>query len=118
MTGRIVNNLNRLPETDRLVRGLRASVAFRQTGIPSERDSRRAGIPTSTVLKLVQLSPDGLVSLSYALLQWLAAIGFVLCAVSFVGIVVVLYRDPFTPYPDRTAGTIQGGRNTRRQERR
>ena len=98
MRRRIVDHLNRLPETDRFVRGLRAWVGFRQTGIPYERDQRQAGIPKYTIGKLVQLSLDGLLSFSYAPLRWLAAIGFVLCAVSFIGILVVLYRYLFTLY--------------------
>jgi len=98
MSRRIVDHLNRLPETDRFVRGLRAWVGFRQTGIPYERDRRRAGIPKYTIAKLVQLSLDGLLSFSYAPLRWLTIVGFVLCAVSFVGILTVLYRYLFTPY--------------------
>jgi len=98
MSRRIVDHLNRLPETDRFVRGLRAWVGFRQTGIPYERDRRRAGIPKYTMAKLVQLSLDGLLSFSHAPLRWLAVVGFVLCAVSFVGILIVLYRYLFTPY--------------------
>ncbi len=98
MSRRIVEHLNRLPETDRFLRGLRAWVGFRQTGIPYERDRRQAGVPKYTIAKLVQLSLDGLLSFSYAPLRWLTGIGFVLCAVSFVGILVVLYRYLFTPY--------------------
>jgi dolichol-phosphate mannosyltransferase len=98
MSRRIVDQLNWLPETDRFVRGLRAWVGFRQTGIPYERDRRRAGVPKYTVSKLIQLSLDGLFSFSYAPLRWLAGAGFVLCAISFVGILVVLYRYLFTPY--------------------
>ena len=98
MSRRIVDHLNRLPETDRFVRGLRAWVGFRQTGIPYERDRRRAGIPKYTMAKLVQLSLDGLLSFSYAPLRWLAVVGLVLCTVSFVGILIVLYRYLFTPY--------------------
>jgi len=98
MSRRIVDHLNWLPETDRFVRGLRAWVGFRQIAVPYERDQRRAGIPKYTVAKLVQLSLDGLLSFSYAPLRWLAAAGFLLSAVSFVGILIVLYRYLFTPY--------------------
>jgi polyisoprenyl-phosphate glycosyltransferase len=98
MSRRIVDHLNRLPETDRFVRGLRAWVGFRQTGVPYERDRRQAGVPKYTIPKLVQLSLDGLFSFSYAPLRWLAGAGFVLSAVSFIAILVVLYRYLFTPY--------------------
>ena len=98
MSRRIVDHLNWLPETDRFVRGLRAWVGFRQTGISYERDRRRAGVPKYTVAKLIQLSLDGLLSFSYAPLRWLAGAGFVLCTISFIGILVVFYRYLFTPY--------------------
>src|SRR5262245_50060654 len=98
MSRRIVNHLNRLPETDRFVRGLRAWVGFRQTGVPYDRDGRHAGTPKYTIPKLVQLSLDGLLSFSYAPLRWLAYAGFALSAMSFVGILVILYRYLFTPY--------------------
>jgi polyisoprenyl-phosphate glycosyltransferase len=98
MSRRIVDHLNRLPETDPFVRGLRAWVGFRQTGIPYERDSRKAGIPKYTITKLVQLSLDGLLSFSYAPLRWLTGVGLVLSAISFLGILIVLYRYLFTPY--------------------
>ena len=107
MRRRIVDQLNRLPETDRFVRGLRAWVGFRQTGIPYERDDRQAGVPKYTVRKLIQLSLDGLLSFSYAPLRWLAVIGLVLCSVSFAGILVVLYRYLFTQHvPGYTSLTI------------
>jgi dolichol-phosphate mannosyltransferase len=98
MSRRIVDHLNRLPETDRFVRGLRAWIGFRQTGVPYDRDDRRAGIPKYTVPRLVQLSLDGLLSFSHAPLRWLAYVGCVVSAVSFIGILVVLYRYLFTPY--------------------
>ena len=79
MRRRIVDHLNRLPETDRFVQGLRAWVGFRQTGVPYRRERRQAGIPKYTIGKLVKLSLDGLLSFSYAPLRWLAGIGFVLC---------------------------------------
>ena len=98
MSRRVVDHLNGLPETDRFVRGLRAWIGFRQTGIPYERDRRRAGNPKYTLLKLVQLSLDGLLSFSYTPLRLLEAVGFVLSAVSFIGILIVLFRYLFTPY--------------------
>jgi dolichol-phosphate mannosyltransferase len=86
---RRIDHLNRLPETDRFVRGLRAC------RLPPNRHSararRRAGIPKYTLAKLVQLFRRPVVVL-YAPLRWLAVVGFVLCTVSFVGILIVLYR--------------------------
>ena len=98
MTRRVVDHLNRLPESDRFVRGLRAWLGFRQVGVPYERDRRYAGVPKYTLLKLLKLSIDGLLSLSTAPLRLIAAVGLVISVLSFGGILVVLYRYLFTPY--------------------
>jgi dolichol-phosphate mannosyltransferase len=98
MTRRVVDHLNRLPESDRFVRGLRAWLGFRQVGVQYERDRRYAGVPKYTLLKLFKLSVDGLLSLSTAPLRLIAMIGLVISVLSFAGILVVLYRYLFTPY--------------------
>jgi dolichol-phosphate mannosyltransferase len=43
MSRQVVDELNRLPETERFVRGLRAWVGFKQTGFHYARDVRAAG---------------------------------------------------------------------------
>ena len=98
MRRRVVDLLNRLPETDRYVRGLRAWLGFRQTAFPYERDRRHAGRSKYTFSRLVTLSLDGLVSLSFVPLRLLTGIGLALSSASFVGILVVLYRYLATPY--------------------
>lgn len=98
MSQRVVDHLNRIPEADRFVRGLRAWLGFRQVGIPYERGRRYAGVPKYTFLKLVKLSLDGVISFSYAPLRLVALVGLAMSALSGVGILVVLYRYLFTPY--------------------
>jgi dolichol-phosphate mannosyltransferase len=98
MSRRVVDHLNRLPESDRFLRGLRAWLGFRQIGLPYERDRRRAGTPKYTVVKLLKLSVDGLLAFSYAPLRLLVGLGLLMSVLSFVGILVVLYRYLFTPY--------------------
>lgn len=98
MRRRVVDHLNALPESDRFIRGLRAWLGFRQTGLPYERDRRYAGTPKYTFLKLLKLSVDGLIAFSYAPLRALVAVGLVISGLSFLGILVVLYRYAFTAY--------------------
>ncbi len=57
MKGEVVDAINRLPERNRFVRGLRSWVGFRQTGIAYERQARFAGEPKYTYRKLFRLSP-------------------------------------------------------------
>ena len=98
MSRRVVEQLNRLPETDRFVRGLRAWLGFRQVAVPYERDPWYGGIPKYTFVKLLKLSLDGLMSFSYTPLRLLALIGLAMSGLSFAGIMAVLYRYLFTPY--------------------
>lgn len=61
----VVDALNRLPERNRFVRGLRTWVGFRQTGLSYERHARAGGVPKYTFSKLLKLGLDGIFSFSY-----------------------------------------------------
>ncbi len=98
MNRRVVDHLNALPESDRFMRGLRAWLGFRQTGIVYERDRRYAGVPKYTLMKLLKLSIDGLISFSVIPLRLIVVIGLGFSLMSFLGILVVLYRYIFTAY--------------------
>ncbi len=98
MSRRVVDHLNRLPEVDRFVRGLRAWLGFRQIGVSYERDRRHAGVPKYTIIKLLKLSLDGLLAFSYVPLRLISLLGLCISGLSFVGTLVVLYRHVFTPY--------------------
>ena len=74
MSRRVVDHLNAMPERRRFVRGLRAWVGFRQTGLPIDRGARHSGHPKFTVGKLVTLALDGLVGFSEAPLRWAAGL--------------------------------------------
>ena len=64
LSRRVVDELNRLPERHRYLRGLRTWVGFRQIGIPVERDPRAGGEPSYTTRKLLRLAFDGIFSFS------------------------------------------------------
>lgn len=72
---RVVDALNGLPENNRFVRGLRAWVGFRQTGIPYVRPERMFGRTTNSLLKNLEWSRKAIFSFSYIpldLITWLA----------------------------------------------
>lgn len=69
LSRRVVDELNRLPERHRYLRGLRTWVGFRQLGIPVERDRRAGGEPSYTTGKLLRLAFDGIFSFSVAPLR-------------------------------------------------
>jgi dolichol-phosphate mannosyltransferase len=76
-----VDAINRLPEKNRFVRGLRAWCGGRQIGIPYDRPPRAAGAPSYSFLKLLNLAFDGIVSFSLLPLRfifWLGLGSFIL----------------------------------------
>jgi glycosyltransferase involved in cell wall biosynthesis len=92
MRGEVVDAINRLPERNRFVRGLRSWVGFRQTGIAYERQSRFAGEPKYNFRKLLKLAIDGIVNFSYRPLQFIMSIGLVLGIFSMLGAVFVVFQ--------------------------
>jgi len=94
---RVVNALNRLPENNRFVRGLRAWVGYKQTGVPYVRPERMFGRTTNSLLKNLGWARKAILSFSYApldLITWLAlaTVGF-----SFVAIVLQIISRMFFP---------------------
>jgi dolichol-phosphate mannosyltransferase len=92
MRGAVVDAINRLPERNRFVRGLRSWVGFRQTGIAYERQSRFAGEPKYDFRKLFRLALDGIFNFSYRPLQLIMSMGLMLAALCFFGAVFVVVQ--------------------------
>jgi dolichol-phosphate mannosyltransferase len=73
LSRRVVDQMNRLPERHRYIRGLRTWVGYPQTGIAVERDPRAGGQPSYTTWKLFRLAFDGMFAFSVVPLRlaWL-----------------------------------------------
>lgn len=82
MSRRVVDQLNAMPERGRFVRGLRAWVGFRQTGVWIDRAPRYAGRPKFTLRKLMGLALDGVVGFSDAPLRWAGGVGALVALVA------------------------------------
>ena len=75
-----VDAINRLPEKNRFVRGLRAWYGGRQIGLPYDRPPRAAGASAYPLGKLLNLAFDGIVSFSLLplrLIFWLGLGSFI-----------------------------------------
>lgn len=96
MDRRVVEQLCRLPERNKFLRGLRTWVGFRQMSYTYERDARFAGDPKYTLSKLVRLALDGVFSYSYLPLRVAYAFGIVVSIVSFVLAVKYLFERLFS----------------------
>ncbi len=75
MSRRVVDEIRKMPEHHRYLRGLRKWVGFRQIGIPMERSSRQAGRTKYTRLKLLKLASDGIFAFSIVPLRAAAILG-------------------------------------------
>ena len=66
---KVVEVLKQFPERDRFLRGLRAWVGFKQTGIPYTRPERMFGKTTNNFLKNLNWASKGVFSFSFVPLQ-------------------------------------------------
>ncbi|MES2244008.1 MAG: NAD-dependent epimerase/dehydratase family protein [Pseudomonadota bacterium] len=93
MDRRVVGWLLKCPERDLFVRGLRAYVGFKQTGVDYVRPERMFGTSTNSLMKNLDWAKKGIFSFSNTPLTMLTATGVVLLALStLVAIVVALLR--------------------------
>lgn len=90
MDRRVVSWLLRFPEGDLFLRGLRAYVGFRQTGVDYVRPERMFGRSTNNFLKNIDWAKKGIFSFSNTPLTLLTAAGVVALALSTVAALVVM----------------------------
>ena len=88
MDRRVVGWLLNCPERDLFVRGLRAYVGFRQTGVDYARPERMFGRSTNNLLKNIEWAKKGIFSFSDTPLTMLTSVGIVALALSTVAAVV------------------------------
>jgi len=101
---RVVETLNNLPENNRFIRGLRAWVGYRQTGVPYVRPERLFGHSTNSLIKYMGWARKAIFSFSYLPLDLIAWLAFFIVAISMIAIVIqVIYR---LLYPGMTPSGI------------
>jgi polyisoprenyl-phosphate glycosyltransferase len=64
LSRRVIDEIRRMPEHHRYLRGMRTWVGFRQIGVPIERSARYAGRTKYSPLKLLRLASDGIFAFS------------------------------------------------------
>jgi len=75
LSRRVVDELRRMPEHHRFLRGMRTWVGFRQTSIAVDRGERHAGASKYTVRKLLTLAFDGIFAFSVVPIRAAALLG-------------------------------------------
>jgi dolichol-phosphate mannosyltransferase len=95
------------PERDLFLRGVRASVGFRQTGVDYVRPERMFGRTTNSLLKNLGWAKKGILSFSYTPLSLLSFAGIALCLLSILlGGAQLMLRLLFPELAPRGATTV------------
>jgi dolichol-phosphate mannosyltransferase len=101
LSRRALTALLAMPERSRFLRGMTAWVGFTQLGIPYERDARAAGETKFNLGRMLRFSIDAISSFSHAPLRLATYIGFLLAAIAFLAMPVIVIL--------RLAGAYQSG---------
>ncbi|SEI62872.1 Nucleoside-diphosphate-sugar epimerase [Dyadobacter koreensis] len=100
---KVVKELVDLPETEQFLRGLRAWVGFKQTGVPYVRPERMFGVSTNNWTKNIWWAKKAIFSFSFAPLELMSYAGFTLTGLSILGIIWQILAKLFF-FPDTPQG--------------
>jgi len=92
ISARAANEVRRLREKDRYVRGLVSWVGFRQTGVEYERGSRVAGETKYPVRKMIKFAIDGITSFSSLPLKLASWLGYLASFLAFAYLISVFVQ--------------------------
>jgi glycosyltransferase involved in cell wall biosynthesis len=93
---KVCDELKRLPEKNRFVRGLVSWVGFKQTAVEYERDERLAGETKYPLKKMLKLCLDGITSFSFKPLKLASYLGGTLTFSGLLYLIVFGYLKLFT----------------------
>ncbi len=97
MDKKVVEEMQKLREHSRFMRGMTSWVGFKQTYVLFDREDRKYGETNYPLKKMIKLAMDAITSFSYIPLKISANIGFIVAFLSFLGIVYATYRKIFFP---------------------
>lgn len=92
MSRKVVDALKSMPERSRFLRGMVSWAGFKHTEVEYERSERMSGETKYTFVKMLRLATNGILSFSRVPLQLILGLGLLFSAVSFIGILAVLYE--------------------------
>lgn len=103
MDRKVVDVLISMPERDLFIRGLRAWVGFRQTGVSYHRPERMFGRTTNNLLKNIRWAKKAIFSFSFEPLEMLFYTATVISSITFLAI--LFYFASYLLYPNQPRGT-------------
>lgn len=93
----VVDQLKRMGEHNRFLRGMVSWVGFRQKAVLFDRDERHAGVSGYPLRKMLKFASDGIMSFSAAPLKLISRMGYVFSGFAFAGILYALLMKVFAP---------------------
>ena len=99
----VIEQLDKLPERNRFIPGLRSWLGFKQTSVIYDRQDRQSGAPKQSLQHLLKYAMDAMISFSYKPLRWVTYTGFSISAVTFL--LAVYYLIEFLYRHGRTYGS-------------
>jgi glycosyltransferase involved in cell wall biosynthesis len=87
MSRRISDLIAQMPETDRFIRGMVASVGFKQIPFPYDRQERYAGSTKYPLTKMIRFAADAFLGFSMVLLRFSSFAAFVLL-LALIGVAI------------------------------
>lgn len=100
MDRRVIDHINNLPEKDRFLRGLRAWVGFKQTGVEYIRPERFSGPSTNNFIKNLTWARRAIFSFSYTPLEWvfyIASLSVLISVGAAIFYLVLYFLNPSAP---------------------
>jgi len=106
MDRKVVDTLITMPERDIFLRGLRAWIGFKQTGIKYVRPERMFGQTTNSLIKNIRWAKKGIFSFSYLPLEWISYFAAIIVIVSFLAIIFYLISYFFLSHGPKGIQTV------------
>ena len=103
---KVVKALRQFPERDRFLRGLRAWVGFKQTGVPYVRPERMFGKTTNNLLRNLNWASKGIFSFSYVPLQLMTLLSLLVFFLSLGALVLQIILRLILPYTPQGITTV------------
>jgi len=91
MSRRVVDEIRRIPERNRYLRGLRVWAGFRQVGVSVERDARYSGESKYSFWRLVALGLDGVFSFSIVPIRAATLLGMGAMGLTLLFVLYAIY---------------------------
>ena len=92
---RAIDEIRRMPEHHRYLRGMRGWVGFRQIGVAVEREERHSGKSKYSVMRLMKLAADGIFAFSIVPIRAAALLGAAAIVLSVLYVFYSLYAKFF-----------------------